>query len=94
MPRDWKKGVAAADVQNGKVYFVGLKPKWKHGAWEFWSEGLNGKQRWSIKPGIAMRCEGSDKLRKLLTEKAADGVMAVEVPKGADKRWRARRAKI
>jgi hypothetical protein len=41
-----------------------------------------------------MKCEGGDKLRKLLAEKAADGVMAVEVPSDADKRWRARRAKI
>ena len=93
MPRDWIKPVAAADVQDGKLYFVGLKPKWKYGAWEFWSEGLNGKQRWSIKPGIAMKCVGSDKLRALLAEKAADGVMAIEVPKDAEKRWRARSAK-
>lgn len=93
MARDWIKPVAVADVQNGKLYFVGLKPKWKYGVWQFWSEYLNGKTGWSIKPGIAMQCKGGDKLRKLLTEKASDGVIAIEVPKDADKRWRARKEK-
>lgn len=89
----WIKPVTATDVQDGKLYFVGLKPQWKYGGWQFWSEGLDGKQRWSVKPGIAMQCVGSDKLRHLLTEKRGSGVIAIEVPKDADKRWRARSAK-
>lgn len=89
----WIKSVAAGDVENGKLYFIGLKPKWKYGGWQFWGEWLNGKQKWTVKPGIAVQCTGGDKLRELLTQKAAEGVMAVEVPKDADRRWRARDAK-
>ena len=87
---NWIKAVTPDEVQDGKLYFIGMPPKWKYGAWEFWSEWLNGKRAWSIKPGIALQYEGSDELRKLLTEKE---LMAVEVPKDADTRWRARRSK-
>lgn len=86
----WIKAVAPDDVQDGKSYFIGLAPKWKYGTWAFWSEWLNGKRAWSEKPGIALQYVGSDELRKLLTEK---GVMAVEVPEDAARRWRKRQPK-
>jgi hypothetical protein len=87
---NWIRPVAPADVEDGRPYFIGLPPKWKYGTWAFWSEWLNGKRAWSEKPGIALQYEGGEELRKLLTEK---GVMAVEVPKDADTRWRKRRSR-
>jgi hypothetical protein len=84
----WIKPVAPNEVQDGKLYFIGMPPQWEYGVWEFWSKWLNGKRAWSGKPGIALQYEGGDELRKLLIEK---GVMAVEVPKDADTRWRSRR---
>lgn len=87
----WIKPVALSDVQDGKLYFVGMPPKWEFGTWAFWSEGLNGKQSWTEKPGIALRFEGGDELRRVLRDRP--DVISVEVPKDADKRWRARRPK-
>ena len=88
---NWIKPVPLNEVQDGTLYFIGLPPQWKYGTWAFWSEWLNGKRAWSEKPGIALQYEGGDGLRKLLKERG--DVMAVEVPKDADKRWRKRRAK-
>lgn len=83
--------VACTDVQDGRLYFIGLPPKWKYGIWAFWSEWLNGKRTWSEKPGIALQYEGGNALRQLLKDRP--DVAAVEVPKDADKRWRKRSRK-
>lgn len=84
--QSWVKIVPTAEVKDGAQYFIGkiVGPGvWLH------ARGLNGKLQWSEKPGIAIRCEGSDKFRAYLAENT--GCVAVEVPADADKRWRARK---
>lgn len=81
--------IEAADIQEGVLYFIAFRNSFPR---EYAAQGLNGKFRWSIKPGIACRYEGGEALRRELAAKP--NLVAVAVPADADQRWRARRKRV
>lgn len=62
----------------------------------FYSRGLNGKNLWSVKPGIAIQAYGGEQLVTTFAKNKAKGIelVAIEVPADADKRWRARKRRF
>lgn len=88
----WVKVVEVAGVEEGKAYFIALRPKTPMASYRFWAKGLNGKHLWSEKPGIAVRAAGNDQLRQLLKDRP--DCVAVLVPADADTRWRRRKRRF
>jgi hypothetical protein len=78
-------------IELGRLYFLAMKPETEYAPLLYASRGLNGKFCWSVKPGIANKYEGSERLKAEL--QAKPNLIAIAVPPDADKRWRARRHK-
>jgi hypothetical protein len=86
----WVQEVEVDQIVDGGAYFIAIRPKTAMAGYLFWSRGLNGKERWASKPGIAIRVLGNEKLRNQLRERPT--LVAVAVPADADKRWKRRKA--
>lgn len=77
------------EPQEGKAYFVGKVTSMLPNTPSFLLiETANGKQKWGVKPSMAIRAEYNDKLRQWLA--GVPGSVLVEIPADADKRWRRR----
>lgn len=78
------------EPQEGKAYFVGKVVTLSAGARPTFLlvETARGKQKWGVKPSMAIRTEYNDKLRQWLA--GVPGSVLVEIPTDADKRWRRR----
>ncbi len=91
--KSWIKVVPIDQLEPTGEYFiakpVGVPP---HEGMLFYGRGLNGKNTWTTKPGIAIRVYGNEKLVQALN--ANPGIVAVKVPPDADKRWRARKRRF
>ena len=89
--QSWIKFVALQDAVEHEDYFIGRRRNIgddSHEACDLLCRGLNGKQIWGSKPGIAMRLELDDGLRMLL-QRYEDWAL-IAIPADADKRWKAR----
>ena len=83
--------LTAGDIQEDKDYFLVMLKLTPSSPRLYLAFGLDGKQMWSQKPGIAAHVAGDDKLRKILRN---DGTLrAIEVPADHARRWRARQPK-
>ena len=85
----WIETVEADAIVDGELYFIGMRPVSEHGQWNFWSELKNGKERFTIKTGIAVRFKVCEKLRKKMSEDKR--LCCIKVPPNADRKWKARR---
>jgi len=88
--RDWIKAVAIDAIEDGESYFLATGPG---DSPLLWSQPLRGKERWTTKPGIAVRFSGGENLRVLLRRPTNASVVAFKVPADADKRWKKRKTK-
>jgi hypothetical protein len=88
MPK-WVKSVEYHEIVDDVAYFLALRPVTEMGQWMFYSELKNGKRQFSLKPGLAIKFIGSEKLRCTLKDRPE--LCAVEVPPNADRKWRSRR---
>lgn len=91
----WIKFVPRDQLIDGAEYFLGRhrnKGDPYHEDVDFLGKGLNGKQQWTCKPGIAIRAICNEKFRKTLEENP--DLVAVEIPKDAATRWKARKRKF
>ena len=87
--------MSAEDAVELEDYFVGRRRNVGdpyHETCDFLCRGLDGKQFWGHKPGIAMRLELDDGLRTLLNNHSDWTLVAI--PADADKRWRARKRRL
>lgn len=91
MSAKWIKEVEPNDIENGKIYFIAIRPVTRMTKHLFAANSINGDSIWSEKPGIAKRFEGSDKLKKYLIENP--DLIAVIEPPDAKHRWKARKPK-
>lgn len=91
MPADWIKEVEFADIKDGQLYFIAQRPPTDMVMHEFAARGLNGRDIWSQKPGIARKFEGSEDFRKYMEGKP--NLIAIEIPADAATRWKARKEK-
>lgn len=85
----WAKIVKPKDIKKGKLYFLSMVQK--PGSMTpqlLWAEGKDGKRIWSEKPGIAIKCKGGSAFKAFMEKDEL--LVAIEVPKNADRRWRAR----
>jgi len=73
----WVQEVEVDRIVDGGAYFIAIRPKTAMAGYLFWSRGLNGKERWASKPGIAIR--GGFRKRKILHAKGRDAT-AVRTP--------------
>jgi hypothetical protein len=88
----WIKVVPADQMVEHEDYFIGRirnKGDAFHECCDLLGRGLDGKTRWTGKPGIAIKVECDDGLRALLAKNPDWSVIAI--PADADKRWRARK---
>lgn len=86
--QSWIKIAPVDDIQPSLKYFIGKR------CGEtilFYSRDIKGKMVWSCKPGIAVQAPGDEKLRHAIANDAE--LVAVQVPKNAATRWRARSKK-
>lgn len=90
----WEKVVPDAELKDDCAYF--LADQWTNGhgtiSFNYYSQYLSGKMGWSVKPGIAVKVGGAE-MRKILERDRPriPGLCALEIPKDAHKRWRARK---
>ena len=90
---EWIKQIPVAETKEDKSYFIARS--YNNGkSFDFWSCYLNGKENWSIKPGIAIRYHGGESLIRTFAKNPQAELIAIEVPADADKRWRARKHSI
>lgn len=87
--KTWQKIIPVEETREDKSYFI-TRGHGTHGT-SYWSEYLNGKQAWSIKPGIAMHVCGGPALVATFAKNPHVALAAMEVPHDAAKRWRRRR---
>jgi hypothetical protein len=87
MPK-WVKPVECHEIVDDVAYFLALRPVTDMGQWMFYAELKSGKRQFSLKPGLAIKFLGSEKLR--CTLKDSPDLCAVEVPPNADRKWRSR----
>ncbi len=91
MARRWEKEVPIDDIKDDGDYFIAKFNDFSgHRNYMYLARGLNKKLCWSVKPGIAIRYVGGDGLKEHLAKNNGAHV-ALEVPKDADKRWKARK---
>lgn len=84
--------LTAADIKEDRDYFLVMLKLTPASPRLYLAFGLDGKQKWSQKPGIAAHVVGDDKLRNILRN---DGTLrAIEVPADHVRRWRARKPKV
>ena len=88
MAASWINEISAELIEDGKEYFIAIKPVTKMVRHLFLATDKNGNARWSQKPGIANSYVGSESMRQEMA--AREDLIAVEVPKNAGKKWRAR----
>lgn len=89
--QSWIKFVALEDAVEHEDNFIGRRRNIgddAHEACDLLCSGLNGKQIWESKPGIAVRVELDDGLR-MLCQRYQDWTL-IAIPADADKRWKAR----
>lgn len=93
--QSWIKFVPVELAVQHEDYFIGRRRNIGdpyHESCDLLCQGLDGKQMWGSKPGIAMRLEFDDGLRMLLNERSH--WVLVAIPADADKRWRARKRRL
>jgi hypothetical protein len=75
-----------------KSYFIGRahNSTTHNTSYSYWSEYLNGKENWPVKPGIAIQYKGGENLVKAFKRNTWAKLVAIEVPADADKRWKKR----
>ena len=86
--KDWCVPVPVGETTEDKTYFIGRK---YGNTYMFWSCGLNSKESFTTKPGIAIRFVGGHKLERVFYANPHVQLVAIEVPHDADKRWKARK---
>lgn len=93
MSHSWIVETPLDKLDPAKTYFI--TRRWKdtndNPHYSFYCCGLNGKETWAGKPGIAIRYVGSPGLRDAILKNSHIDLIAVEVPIDADKRWKARK---
>ncbi len=90
MSQSWIEEVDISSIEDDQAYFLAKKWESSMGVanYLFLSKLLNGKQKFSSKPGIAIRAICNDNFRKILAEHP--NYVALKIPMDADKRWKAR----
>lgn len=91
---DWVVVVKPEDLDPTKEYFLMIIWVGGHGlrSWSVYSRLLNGEKSFTSKPGIGVRFSANGAKDTLQRNKhKIEGLVAVEVPADADKRWRARK---
>lgn len=90
---NWQVEVTVDNLDPDGYYF--LANRWESMGrvnYLYWSRGLNGKESWTSKPGIAIHIRGNDQFVKLL--KSNPKFVALKIPEDHAKRWKARKHRI
>lgn len=87
--QSWVKLVEVADLDPDKLYFIAVRPRTQNNPLLFQSQA-DRKANWTTKPGIAAKYSGRALIEGANFRERKD-LVAVEVPKDADTRWKARR---
>lgn len=93
--QSWIKFVPAESAVLYEDYFIGRRRNVGdpyHESCDLLCQGLNGKQIWASKPGIALRLAFDEGLLMLLN-KQPDWTL-ISIPSDADKRWKARKQRF
>lgn len=93
--QSWIKFVPTEEAVQHEDYFIGRRRNIGdpyHEACDLLCKGLDGKQIWGSKPGIAIRAELDDGLRMLLNRHPDWALVAI--PADAAKRWKARKRRF